>query len=167
MRGAIKIKLNSANACYSSVQNILSSSLQSKNIKIKTYRTIILSVVLNGCHTWFVTLREDLRLRVFENMMLRKLSRRKKKVRGDWRKFRNDDSHDLYSSPNIILVLNQGGWGGRGSVTRMGRRKMPSRFWWGNLKERAQLENIGVDGRRILKCVLKKWGRGRALDWFG
>jgi len=63
----IKSRLKLGNACYYSVQNLLSSSLLSKNLKIKIYRTIILPVVLYGCETWSLTLREERRLRVFEN----------------------------------------------------------------------------------------------------
>jgi len=63
----IKSRLKPENACYHSVQNLLSSSSISKNIKIKIYRTIIVSVVLHGCETWSLTLREGPRLRVFEN----------------------------------------------------------------------------------------------------
>ena len=60
-------------ACYHSVQNLLSSRLLSKNLKIKIYRAIILPVVLYGCETWSLTLREERRLRVFENRVLRKV----------------------------------------------------------------------------------------------
>jgi len=66
----IKSRLKSGNACYHSVQNLLSSNLLSKNLKIKIYRTIILPVVLYGCETWSLTLREERRLRVFENRVL-------------------------------------------------------------------------------------------------
>jgi len=66
----IKRRLKSGNACYHSVQNLLSSSLLSKNLKIQIYRTIILPVVLYRCKTGSVTLREERRLRVFENSML-------------------------------------------------------------------------------------------------
>ena len=62
----IKSRLKLGNACYHSVQKLLSSSLLSKNLKIKIYRTIILPVVLYGCKTWSLTLREEHRLRVFE-----------------------------------------------------------------------------------------------------
>ena len=68
----IKSSLKLGNACYYSVQNLLSSRLLSKNLKIKIYRTIILSVVLYGCETWSLTLREERRRRVFENRMLRR-----------------------------------------------------------------------------------------------
>ena len=63
----IMSRLKSGNVCYRSVQNLLSFSLLSKNLKIKIYRTIILPVVLYGCETWLLTLREERRLRVFEN----------------------------------------------------------------------------------------------------
>jgi hypothetical protein len=69
----IKVKLKSGNACYHSVQNLLSSSLISKYLKIKLYRTIILPVVLYGCETWSLTLREVGGLRVFENRVLRRM----------------------------------------------------------------------------------------------
>jgi len=67
----IKNRLKSGNACYHSVQNHLSSSLLSKILQIKVYRTIILPVVLYGCETWSLALREERRLRVFENLVLR------------------------------------------------------------------------------------------------
>ena len=69
----IKSRLKSGNACYYSVQNILSSSLLSKNLKIKIYRTIIFPVVLYECETWSLTLREERRLRVFQNRVLRRI----------------------------------------------------------------------------------------------
>ena len=69
----IKSRLKLGNACYHSVQNLLSSRLLSKNLKIKIYRNIILPVVLYGCETWSLTLREERRLRVFENRVFRKV----------------------------------------------------------------------------------------------
>ena len=69
----IKSRLKSGNACYHSVQNLLSSSLLSKNLKIKIYRIIILPVALYGCETWPLTLREEHRLRVFENRVLMRI----------------------------------------------------------------------------------------------
>ena len=63
--------MKSGNACYHSVQNLLSCSLLSKNIKSKIYRTIILPVVSYWCENWSLTLREERRLRVFENRVLR------------------------------------------------------------------------------------------------
>jgi hypothetical protein len=86
----IKSRLKLRNACYYSVQNLLSSSLLSKKLKIKTYRTIILCVVLYGCETWSLTLRDERRLRVFENRVLRKVFGPKRdEVTGEWRKLHN------------------------------------------------------------------------------
>ena len=69
----IKRRLRSGSDCYYSVQNLLSSRLLSKNLKIKIYRTKILPVVLYGCEAWSPTLREERKLRVFENMVLRRI----------------------------------------------------------------------------------------------
>jgi ribosomal protein S2 len=66
----IKSRLNSGNACYHSVQSLLSSRLLSRNVEVNIYKTIILPVVLYGCETWSLTLREEHRLRVFENRVL-------------------------------------------------------------------------------------------------
>jgi hypothetical protein len=82
----IKRRLNSGNACYHSVQNLLSSRLLSKNLKIRIYKTIILPVVLYGFETWSLTLREEHRLRVFENRVLRRIFGPKRDVTGEWRK---------------------------------------------------------------------------------
>jgi hypothetical protein len=73
MQEEIKRRLNSGNACYHSVQSLLSSRLLSSNVKVKIYKTIILPVVLYGCGTWSVTLREEHRLRVFENRGLMRI----------------------------------------------------------------------------------------------
>ena len=74
IREEIKSRLKSGNSWYHSVQNRLSSILLSKNLKIKIYRTIILPVVVCGCETWLLTLREECRLRVFGNRVLRRIS---------------------------------------------------------------------------------------------
>jgi len=90
----IKSRLKSGNACYHSVQNLLSSSLLSKNLKIKT---IILPVVLYGCETWSLTLREEHRLRVFQNRVLRRIFGPKRdEVTEEWRKLHNEELNDLY-----------------------------------------------------------------------
>jgi hypothetical protein len=69
----IKWRLNTGNGCYHSVQNLLSLCLLSKNIKIKIYKVIIFTVVLYGCETWSLTLREEQKLREFENRVLRRM----------------------------------------------------------------------------------------------
>ena len=105
MQEEIKSRLKSGNACYHSVQNLLSSSLLSKNLKIKIYRTIILPVVLYGCETWSPTLREERRLRVFENRVLRRIFGPKRdEVTGEWRRLHNEELNVLSSSPNIVRV---------------------------------------------------------------
>ena len=101
----IKSRLRSGNACYNSVQN-LSSRLLFKNLKIKMYRTIILPVVLYGCEAWSLTLREERKLRVFENMVLRRIfGPRGDEVTGEWRRLHNEELNDLYSSPNTVRVI--------------------------------------------------------------
>jgi hypothetical protein len=103
MHEEIKIRLNSGNASYHSVQSLLSSRLLSRNLKVKIYKTIIVPVVLYGRETWTLTLREQHRLRVFENRVLRRIFGPKRdEVRGEWRKLHNGELHNLYSSPNII-----------------------------------------------------------------
>jgi len=102
----IKNRLKSGNACHHLVQNLLSSSLLSKNLKITIYRTIILAVVLYGCETWLLTLREVHRLGVFENQVLRRIFGPKRdKVTREWRKLHNKEPNDLYSSPNFVHVI--------------------------------------------------------------
>jgi hypothetical protein len=97
----IKRRLNSGNACYLSVHNHLSSRLLSKNVKIRIYKTIILPVVLYGCGTWSLILREVHRLRVFENRVLRRIFRlQRDNVIGVWRKLHNEKLHNLYSLPS-------------------------------------------------------------------
>jgi hypothetical protein len=81
------------------MQNFLSSILISRNTKIKIYRSIILLVVLYGCEIWSLTLRDEGRLRVFENRVSRIFFGSKKdEVTGEWRKLRNEELNDLYFS---------------------------------------------------------------------
>jgi hypothetical protein len=84
----------------------LSSHPLSRNVKVKIYKIIILPVVLYGCETWSLTLKEHHKLRVFENRVLRKILRPKRdEVTGEWRKLHNEEFHILYSSPNIIRQI--------------------------------------------------------------
>jgi hypothetical protein len=103
----IKRRLNSGNTCYHSVQNILSFRLLSKNLTIRIYKNIILLVVLFGCETWSLTLREEHRLRVFENRVLRRIFGLKRdEVTGEWRKLHNEELHDLGSLPSTDCGRN-------------------------------------------------------------
>jgi hypothetical protein len=103
----IKRRLNSGNVCYHSSQNLLSSLLLSKNIKIRMYKTVILPVVLCWCgEAWSLTLREEHRMRVLENMVLRRIFGPKRdEVLGGWRKLHSKELCDLYSSPSIIRMI--------------------------------------------------------------
>ena len=99
--------------------------------------TIILPVVLYGCETWSLTLREERRLRVFENRELRRVFGPKRdEVTGEWRKLHNEELSDLYSLPNIVQVVKSRRMRWAGHVARMGEGC--TGFWWGNLRERDQ-----------------------------
>ena len=88
------------------MQRLLSTSLISENKKIKIYRNIILPVVLYGYETWWLTLREERRLRLLENRVLRRIfGPRRDKVTGEWRKLHNEELNDLYASLNIVRVI--------------------------------------------------------------
>jgi hypothetical protein len=103
---------------------LLSSCLLSKNLKIRIYKTIILPVVLYGCETWSLTLREEPRLRVFENRVLRRIFGPKRdEVTGESRKLHNNELHDLYSSPSIIRIITSGRMRWAGHVALMGEKR--------------------------------------------
>jgi hypothetical protein len=88
--------------------------------KVKIYRTIILPVVLYGCETWSLTLREEHRIRAFENRVLRIIFGPKRdEVTGEWRKLHNEEVHNVYSSPNIIRQIKSRRIRWEGHVTRM------------------------------------------------
>jgi hypothetical protein len=117
IRVEIRIRLRSGSH---SVQNVLSSSLLSKNVNIKTYRTIILLVVLYGCETWSLTLRE-----VFENRVQRRIfGPRRDEVTGEWRRLHDKQHYALCSSPNIIIVTKSRILRWAEHVARMGERRV-------------------------------------------
>jgi hypothetical protein len=106
MHEEIKSKLNSGNSCYHLVQSLLSIRLLSGNLKVKINKTIILPVVLYGCETWSLTLREEHRLRVFENRVLRRIFGPKRvEVTGERRKLHSGELHNVYSSSDIIRQI--------------------------------------------------------------
>jgi hypothetical protein len=120
----IKRRLNSGNACYHSVQNLLSSCLLSKNIKIRTYRTVILPVALYGCETWSLILREEHKLRVFKNRLLWRIFGPKRNVvMGGWRKLHYEELHNLHSSQIIIRMIKSRRMRLAGHVARMGQKR--------------------------------------------
>ena len=99
----IKSRLKSGNACYHTVQNLLSSNLLSKNLEIKMHRTIILPVVSYGCETWALLLREESTQREFENRVLRIFGPKKDEVTREWRKLKIMRSL-LTCTPHPILL---------------------------------------------------------------
>ena len=111
--------LKSGHVCFHSVQTLLSTSLLSKNLKMKIYRNIILSVVLYGCETWLLTLKEERGLRVSENRVLRIFGAKGDEVTGEWRKLHNEELKDLYYSPNIFRMLKSRRMRWDGHVARM------------------------------------------------
>jgi hypothetical protein len=157
----IKSRLNLGNACYYSVQNLLSSHFISKNLKIKIYKTLILPVVLYGCKTWSLTLGKEHRLRVFKNRVLRKISGPKREEDGSWRKMHNDELHNLYSLLNIVRVIKSRRMRWAGHVAHMGEGRgvyralggrpkgkrplgRPRHRWEDNIK--MDLRETGIDG---------------------
>jgi hypothetical protein len=100
------------------------SRLLPKNVKIRIYESIILPVVLYVCETLSLTVREEHRLRVFENTVLSRISRLKRReVMGDWRKLHYEELQNLYSSPSIIRMMKSRGMRWAGNVARIGEKK--------------------------------------------
>jgi len=150
----IKSRLKLGNACHHSVQNLLSSRLLSKNLKIKIYRTIILPLFLYGCETWSLTLREERRLRMCENRVLRKVFGPKRdEVTGEWRKLHNEELNDLYSLPNIMRVVKSRRMRWAGHVARMGEDRDVHRVLVGK-----------PEGKRPLGRPRRRWEDNIKMD---
>jgi hypothetical protein len=120
----------------------LSSRLVSKNLKIKIYETEILPIVLYGCETWSITLREEHRLRSFEKRVLRKIFGPKRQEDGSWRKLHNDELHNLYSSPNIVRVIKSRRMRWAGHVARIGEGRGVYRVLVGKSEVKETTEKI-------------------------
>jgi hypothetical protein len=152
------------------IQSIIfvSSRLISKNLKIKIYRTVILPVVLYGYETSSLTLREEHRLSVFENRVLRRMFGPKREKDGSWRKLHNDELHSLYSSSNIVRVIKPRRMRWAGQVARMGEGRgvykvlvgkpegkrplgRPRRRWEDNIK--MDFREIGIDGANWIRLA--------------
>jgi hypothetical protein len=119
----IKWRLNSSNACQHSVQNLLSSQLLSKHIKVKIYKAVNMLIVLYGHETWSLTLREEHKLRVFEKKVLKRIFRPKRdEVIGGWRHMCNEELHSLHFLQSIIRMINTRRVGWAGHVAQMGRK---------------------------------------------
>jgi hypothetical protein len=85
--------------------SVFSSAADEKNVKIRINKTVILLMVLYGCETCSLTLREEHRMRVFENRVLKIFGPKRDEVTGGWRKLHNDELRDLYSSSSIIRTI--------------------------------------------------------------
>jgi hypothetical protein len=119
-----------------------------KNLKIKIYETVILPVVLYGCETWSLTLREEHRLRVFENTVLRRIFGPKREEDGSWRKLYNDELHNLYS---LVIKSRRMRWAGH--VARMGVGR--SVYW----------DLVGrPEGKRPLGRPRRRWEDNNNMD---
>jgi len=114
-----------------------------------------LPVVLYGCETWSLTLREERRLRVFENRVLRRVFVLKRdELTGEWRKSHNEELSDLYSLPNIVRVVKPRRMRWAGHMARMGQGREVYRE---NLREREHWGDPDADGRIILRWIFRKW----------
>ena len=125
-------------------------------------------VVLYGCETWSLTLRDKRKLRVFENMMLRRIfGPRRDEVTGEWRRLHNEELNDLYSSLNIVRVIKSRRMGWTGHVARIGEERRCIGSWWGNRKEGDHWEDLGADGWIILGWIFWRWDVDiwTGLDW--
>jgi hypothetical protein len=139
--------------CHSA-QNLLSSHLLSKNVKVRIYKTIILPVVLYGCETWSLTVREEHKLRMFENRELRRIFGPK----GDGmtegcRKLHNEELHNLYSSPSIIRIIKSRRMRWVGHVARIGEKRNVYRLLVGK-----------PEGKRPLRRPRRRWMDNIKMD---
>jgi hypothetical protein len=132
----------------------LSSRLLSRNVKVKTYKNIIVAVVLYGCETWSLTLRKEHRLRVFEYRVPRRIFGPKRdEVTGEWRKLHNGELHDFYSSPDIIRQIKSRRMRWAGHVARMGVGRNVYKVLVGKL-----------EGKGPLERPRRRWDDGLKLD---
>jgi hypothetical protein len=135
-----------------------------QNLKIKIYRTIILPIVLYGCETWSLTLREECRLGVFENRVLRRIFGPKQdEVTGEWRKLHNEELKDLYSLPNLTRVIRIR-WAGHLAHMEGGRGAY--RVLVGKPERKRPLARPRCRWEDNIRMDLQEVGYG-CVDWIG
>jgi hypothetical protein len=139
--------------------------LLSKSINIRVYRTIISPVVLYGCETRSLTLREKQRLRVFENRVLRRIFGPKRdEATGKWRRLHKEELNDLYSSLNIIRVIKSRRVRWAGHVARMGEERGAYRILVGRPEGRPPLGRPRHTMEDNIKMDLQEVGWRHGLD---
>jgi hypothetical protein len=166
MHEEINSRLCSGNACYHSFQSLLSSRLLFRNLKVKIYKTIILSFVLYGCGAWSLTLREEHRVRVFENRVLRRIFGPKQdEVMEEWRKFHSGELYNLYLSPDIVrqIKLRRMSWVGH--VAHMGEGRNLYRVLVGNPGGKGPLERPRHRWEDGIKMELREIDWGIGFSW--
>jgi hypothetical protein len=137
----------------------------SKNIKIKIYRTIKLPLVMYGCETLSLTLREERRLRVFENRLLRRIFEPKKNaVTGQWRKQRNEEINDLCCSPNNFRVIKSRRMRWAEHLAGLGERRGIYKDFVGKPEVKRPLGRPRRRWKDNIKIDIKEGGMG-GMDW--
>ena len=143
--------------------------LQHLNIfNLTDFFCIWLIIVLYGCETWSLRVREEGKLRVFENIVLRRIFwPRRDEVTGEWRRLHNEELNDLYSSPNIARVMKSRRMRSAGHVARMGEERGRIGSWWGNRREGEHWGELGVDAWIILGWISRRCDMGMwtGLGW--
>jgi hypothetical protein len=124
------------------------------SVKVEIYKTRILPVVLYGCETWSLTLREEHRLRIFENRVLKRIfGPNRDEMTGEWRKLHNEELHISYSSPNIIRQIKSRRMRWAGHVARMGEERNVYKVLTGK-----------PEGKRPLGRPRRRWENGIRMD---
>jgi hypothetical protein len=146
--------------------SLLSSRLLTGNVKVKIYKTIVLPLVLYGCETWSVRLREEHRLRVFGNRVLRRIfGPMRDEVTGEWRKMHKGELHNLYSSPDIIRQIKSRRMRWAGHAARMGECRNVYGVLVGKPDGKRPLGRPRRRWEDVIKVDLRKIGWGGGVEW--